>query len=208
VWKQALPQALLIQVDWNCVPGVKDRETQRVTELTPVPIPALISATSSRSKLLVPAAAPAASTVPAEPAEPTESSCLSPLPPDENDEHLHSQARPQSAVLPPAPVSEHEANLAAASVETRPLYLAYYERTKNSNPANNNPFINPARKSDSEVDAAAYWTWDRGRQQWYHRDEETKSIVWFFKGSPRQSGQVENSGLIRERGNKEGGDTC
>ncbi|KAI8628480.1 hypothetical protein F5Y19DRAFT_141912 [Xylariaceae sp. FL1651] len=72
------------------------------------------------------------------------------------------------ALLSPLhPKNEFQANLVAASDETRPLFLQYYERTYGG-------YI-----VEDEDTASNYWKWDQDRQQWFHRDEDTQSVMWF-----------------------------
>jgi hypothetical protein len=64
--------------------------------------------------------------------------------------------------------TEFQANLLAASEESRHLFLEYYKRTHG------------AENNENENDEDNYWTWDRKRQQWYHTNGDTGSIVWFL----------------------------
>ncbi|KAI0969583.1 hypothetical protein F4678DRAFT_165027 [Xylaria arbuscula] len=64
--------------------------------------------------------------------------------------------------------TEHNANLAAVSDECQSLYQEYYERTHG----------NSVTEKESHTDA--YWKWDQERHQWFHKDLETQSVVWFF----------------------------
>ncbi|KAI0811297.1 hypothetical protein GGR55DRAFT_642391 [Xylaria sp. FL0064] len=64
--------------------------------------------------------------------------------------------------------TEHHANLVAASDECRHLYQEYYERSHGDS----------VTETDDHTDA--YWKWDRGKHQWFHKDAETRSIVWFM----------------------------
>ncbi|KAI0430016.1 hypothetical protein F5Y09DRAFT_342125 [Xylaria sp. FL1042] len=66
------------------------------------------------------------------------------------------------------PDTEHHANLVAASDECRHLYQEYYERTHDDS----------VIEEDNRTDA--YWKWDRKKHQWFHKDPETQSIVWFM----------------------------
>ncbi|KAI1129905.1 hypothetical protein F5Y10DRAFT_263641 [Nemania abortiva] len=78
-----------------------------------------------------------------------------------------SPESPEDEYIPRGPNSEHQANLAAASEETRPLYVEYYER------ANGSDYV------EEEDTADNYWKWDIERQQWHHINEDTKSEAWF-----------------------------
>jgi hypothetical protein len=69
--------------------------------------------------------------------------------------------------VPGEPDTEYQANLAAASNETKPLYVEYYER------AYGKDYV------EEEDIAYSYWKWDAERQQWHHRNEDTKSEAWF-----------------------------
>ncbi|KAI1301094.1 hypothetical protein F5Y03DRAFT_219937 [Xylaria venustula] len=64
--------------------------------------------------------------------------------------------------------TEHHANLAAVSDECRSLYQEYYEQTHGSS----------VTEKESHTDA--YWKWDQERHQWFHKDPETQSVVWFL----------------------------
>ncbi|KAI1118654.1 hypothetical protein F5Y14DRAFT_222944 [Nemania sp. NC0429] len=64
--------------------------------------------------------------------------------------------------------TEYEANLAAASDETRHLFIEYYERAYGHN------YV------EEEDVADTYWKWDQGRQQWHHKNEDTGSEAWFL----------------------------
>ncbi|KAI1273912.1 hypothetical protein F5Y07DRAFT_374894 [Xylaria sp. FL0933] len=64
--------------------------------------------------------------------------------------------------------TEHHANLVAASDECRQLYQEYYERSHGDG----------VTETDNHTDA--YWKWDREKHQWFHKDAETQSIVWFM----------------------------
>ncbi|KAI0420803.1 hypothetical protein F5X98DRAFT_371294 [Xylaria grammica] len=76
----------------------------------------------------------------------------------------------QQALAPaPHPKTEHEANLLATSEETRGLYEEYYKRTHGD------------RGAGAEEDVSdGYWQWDVKRQQWFHTDADTQSVVWFL----------------------------
>ncbi|KAI1166715.1 hypothetical protein F5B18DRAFT_28282 [Nemania serpens] len=64
--------------------------------------------------------------------------------------------------------TEYEANLAAASDETRPLFIEYYKRTYGDN------YV------EEEDTAHTYWKWNQDRQQWHHKNEDTGSEAWFL----------------------------
>ncbi|KAI1347296.1 hypothetical protein F5Y01DRAFT_329739 [Xylaria sp. FL0043] len=81
--------------------------------------------------------------------------------PHEKDEQLGS---PSSIHLN----TEHHANLVAASDECRYLYQEYYERSHGDS----------VTETDDHTDV--YWKWDREKHQWFHKDAETQSIVWFM----------------------------
>ncbi|KAI0530200.1 hypothetical protein GGR58DRAFT_248429 [Xylaria digitata] len=66
------------------------------------------------------------------------------------------------------PKTEYEANLLAASEETRDLYLEYYNRTHSGS------------GTEAEDYSEAYWKWDSERQKWFHTDADTQSVVWFL----------------------------
>ncbi|KAI0446352.1 hypothetical protein F4803DRAFT_547345 [Xylaria telfairii] len=66
------------------------------------------------------------------------------------------------------PETEFEANLLAASEDSRHLFLEYYRRTHGDQVTK--------VESPSEV----YWEWDQERQQWYHKEANTQSVVWFL----------------------------
>ncbi|KAI0105273.1 hypothetical protein GGR51DRAFT_520190 [Nemania sp. FL0031] len=65
------------------------------------------------------------------------------------------------------PKTEYQANQAAASDETRPLFNEYYERVYGKD------YV------EEEDIADTYWKWDIERQQWHHINEDTKSEAWF-----------------------------
>ncbi|KAJ8131772.1 hypothetical protein O1611_g1853 [Lasiodiplodia mahajangana] len=65
------------------------------------------------------------------------------------------------------PKTEYQANQAAASDETRPLFNEYYERVYGKD------YV------EEEDLADTYWKWDIERQQWHHINEDTKSEAWF-----------------------------
>lgn len=67
--------------------------------------------------------------------------------------------------------TEYEANLAAASDETRQLFIEYYERT-----------YGPDYVEEEDI-AHTYWKWDQKRQQWHHRNEDTGSEAWFLSAA-------------------------
>ncbi|KAJ2987154.1 hypothetical protein NUW58_g4661 [Xylaria curta] len=66
------------------------------------------------------------------------------------------------------PDTEHQANLDAASDDCRDLFLEYYHQTCGG----------IAAEEESQDDA--YWKWDPARQQWFHKDAKTQSVVWFL----------------------------
>ncbi|KAI1152894.1 hypothetical protein F4825DRAFT_417537 [Nemania diffusa] len=99
--------------------------------------------------------------------EPRTNECLplsdqtEPTPEAKSPEALEDENRPDE------PSTEHQANLEAASEHTQPLYLEYYER------AYGKDYV------EEEDIAYTYWKWDKQKQQWHHRNEDTKSEAWF-----------------------------
>lgn len=65
--------------------------------------------------------------------------------------------------------TEYEANIEAASDETRQLFIEYYERTYGHG------YVEAADIAQN------YWKWDQEREQWHHKNEETGSEAWFLK---------------------------
>ncbi|KAI3321073.1 hypothetical protein HD806DRAFT_504514 [Xylariaceae sp. AK1471] len=72
-----------------------------------------------------------------------------------------------SLQLPLEPDTEYQANLAAASDETRPLFIEYYERTHGGD------------DTEDEDMADTYWKWDTEKKEWFHTNEDTESVLWF-----------------------------
>ncbi|KAI3330157.1 hypothetical protein F4824DRAFT_505359 [Ustulina deusta] len=66
------------------------------------------------------------------------------------------------------PDTEYHANLAAASEECRDLFRDYYQRTHGDS------------RTETEDHTDPYWKWDQERHQWFHKDADTKSVVWFL----------------------------
>ncbi|KAH8162785.1 hypothetical protein CIB48_g5466 [Xylaria polymorpha] len=66
------------------------------------------------------------------------------------------------------PDTEFEANLLAASEDSRHLFLEYYRRTHGD------------RAMKVESPSEVYWEWDQERQQWFHKEANTQSVVWFL----------------------------
>ncbi|KAI1741522.1 hypothetical protein F4680DRAFT_415634 [Xylaria scruposa] len=64
--------------------------------------------------------------------------------------------------------TEFKANLLAASEDSRYLFLEYYKRTHGD------------RVAEAESQSEVYWKWDPERQQWFHKDPNTQSVMWFL----------------------------
>ncbi|KAJ3578424.1 hypothetical protein NPX13_g2142 [Xylaria arbuscula] len=65
------------------------------------------------------------------------------------------------------PNTEYYANLLAASEDCRDLFKEFYERIHGD----------AGKETDASTDT--YWKWDQKRQQWFHEDPDTHSVVWF-----------------------------
>ncbi|KAI0453738.1 hypothetical protein F5B21DRAFT_478343 [Xylaria acuta] len=76
----------------------------------------------------------------------------------------------QLAELSPSlhPDTEFQANVLAASEDSRHLFMEYYKRTHGN------------RVIEAKSQSEAYWKWDPERQQWFHKDPNTQSVVWFL----------------------------
>ncbi|GAP92571.1 hypothetical protein SAMD00023353_8600210 [Rosellinia necatrix] len=66
------------------------------------------------------------------------------------------------------PKTEFEANFAATPIDSRGLYLRYYESAHGA-------------LEIEQDDRHDYWEWDRAREQWFHVDANTKSVIWFVE---------------------------
>ncbi|KAI1757854.1 hypothetical protein F4782DRAFT_524553 [Xylaria castorea] len=64
--------------------------------------------------------------------------------------------------------TEFQANLLAAPEDSRYLFLEYYEHTHGD------------RIIEAENQSEVYWKWDLDRQQWFHKDPSTQSVMWFL----------------------------
>ncbi|TRX90829.1 hypothetical protein FHL15_008233 [Xylaria flabelliformis] len=64
--------------------------------------------------------------------------------------------------------TEFRANFLAAPKDSRHLFLEYYKRTHGG------------QVIEAESQSEVYWKWDPERQQWFHKDPNTQSVMWFL----------------------------
>ncbi|TGJ86604.1 hypothetical protein E0Z10_g2151 [Xylaria hypoxylon] len=86
---------------------------------------------------------------------------------DDNPPSLHDDDK-QLSLSPSLPETEYQANLLAAAEDSRYLFEEYYKRTHGDS------------KNEADDAADTYWRWDVERQQWFHTDTGTQSVVWFM----------------------------
>ncbi|KAI0198410.1 hypothetical protein F4808DRAFT_436344 [Astrocystis sublimbata] len=65
-------------------------------------------------------------------------------------------------------ITEYDANLEAASDDSRHLFAEFYKRTYGEATAEN------------EGPSEEYWKWDDKIQQWFHMDAKTQLVEWFM----------------------------